>query len=105
MRPLLIIQHTCIHVLAVSVYNSIDSLPIIDSSTPSSTWARWWWLVIIIRAGMTTRAVLLRTLHGVSALSGYMYYKNLVFSIMVNGNSCSTAWGACSMTHPVVAPF
>ena len=48
MRPLLITQHTCIHVLAVSVY-SFDSLPILNFTTPSSTWARWWWLVIIIR--------------------------------------------------------
>ena len=48
MRLLLIAQHTCIHVLAVSIY-SFDSLPIINSATASATWARWWWLVIIIR--------------------------------------------------------
>ena len=48
MRPLLITQHTCIHVLAVSIY-SFYSLPIIDSTTPSATWARWWWLVVVIR--------------------------------------------------------
>ena len=54
MRPLLITQHTCIHVLAVSVY-SFDSLPIINFTTPSSTWARWWWLVIIIRYRVSYR--------------------------------------------------
>ena len=44
MRPLLIIQNTCIHVLAVSIYHLYSFLfdPIIDSTTSSTTYARWW---------------------------------------------------------------
>ena len=41
MRPLLIIQNTCIHVLAVSIYH-LYSFPIINSTTSSATYARWW---------------------------------------------------------------
>ena len=38
MRPLLIIQNTCIHVLAVSIYH-IYSFFVIDSTTSSTTYA------------------------------------------------------------------
>ena len=41
MRPLLITQNTCVHVLAVSIYH-IYSFSIIDSTTSSTTYTRWW---------------------------------------------------------------
>ena len=41
MRPLLITQNTSIHGLAVSIYH-IYSFSIIDSTTSSTTYARWW---------------------------------------------------------------